>query len=176
MATKIDWTIVEAEYITGNTTADALATKYGVSVSTVRHRCRKGKWKEKRNANRAEESARHAKRMAAEARRRAQEGIASLMETATNVAQKADAISRKAEDATTPADVKAMAEALGRLVSVYRQIGGLLSPAEQSAREIGLAQVKLHERRLELEQRKMEQDTADVAEIVIAGEAGDYAD
>lgn len=172
----VDWTAIEAEYIATDTTAAKLGEKYGIPGTTVGKKCAEGKWRQKRKERREADAKAAADSTAQKARQKARRDMTALLDTATNIALKAAELTKRLDETATPTDLRALAETLDRLAGIYRKVGGIMTPAEETAREIGLTQLKLHQQRLDLEKKRMEMGMTSGAEISIAGEAETYAD
>ena len=172
----VDWTAIEAEYIATDTTAAKLGEKYGIPGTTVGKKCAEGKWRKKRQERREADAKAAADATAQKARQKARKDMTALLDTATNIALKAADLTKRLGETATPADLRALAETLDRLAGIYRKVGGIMTPAEETAREIGLAQLNLHRQRLDLERKRLEMGMTTGAEIAISGEAETYAD
>lgn len=173
---KYPWSEMEAAYVAGEMTTEQLAKQYGAHPSTVRKYALKGKWCDKRRENRAKKAAAAADAITRAAISTAKQDLAALIGTAGKIAKKADELASAVDANTSPRDLKAIADTLASLIAVYRVAGGVRTPEEQTRREIGLAQVEIHRQRLALEQKRLGAGQDGAAEIIIAGEAVEYAD
>lgn len=172
----VDWTAIEAEYIATDTTAAKLGEKYGIPGTTVGKKCAELKWRKKRQERREADAKAAADATAQKIRQKARKDMTALLDTATNIAEKAKQLASRMDEKTTPTDLRALAETLDKLAGIFRKVGGIMTPAEETAREIGLAQVKLQQQRLELDKKRLEMGMTSGAEIAISGEAETYAD